>query len=441
MPSVISETDTFAATVSRPNNGELADAGSISLYETADASRDRYLYNRGLTSMLFDVKRAGFGALGNATADDAPAIQLAINAASAIGGGVVVLSPGAYKLNSGLTLYKGVSLVGVPGHTVLTINHATAHTITLSTGTYSGHPQVISGIGFEGTVANTGYVIYDAGSQVRGVKIIDCSVNYASANLQGTFFRSDGNAGSSYVLENVNARLVGAGVFVSHVVGGDLVIRGGKVALPVTAWAADAIYVGANVRARITGVRFDMTLATAGGGRVINASSSLSALVIADCIFEDAASGINPIMWITGARITTAALQFINCNNYLSLGQTAVGSVIELFPFSLATTTAASYTIPDNYKSFLLRTNSDTVIRLPNGLFPGQEFQLSVYNYNGASTIAPSLAVTPVTGNTVPTVVSLKTMTGTFLWQDRDASGSYRWIQQGLWCFNGSTIV
>lgn len=53
-----------------------------------------------------------FNAKGDGTTDDAPAIQAAINAASAAGGGTLYFPPGRYVLNASLTWASGVNAVG-----------------------------------------------------------------------------------------------------------------------------------------------------------------------------------------------------------------------------------------------------------------------------------------------------------------------------------------
>ena len=73
----------------------------------------------GFCSRVFNV-RTQYGATGNGTTNDAPAIQAAINAASNAGGGVVYLPTGTYRLdyygsapsNNILTLWSKVVLAG-----------------------------------------------------------------------------------------------------------------------------------------------------------------------------------------------------------------------------------------------------------------------------------------------------------------------------------------
>ncbi|MFE9834032.1 glycosyl hydrolase family 28-related protein [Streptomyces sp. NPDC005551] len=60
--------------------------------------------------VLYNVK--AYGAIGNGIADDTAAIQNAINAASAAGGGTVYLPTGTYKITAELTLANHITLLG-----------------------------------------------------------------------------------------------------------------------------------------------------------------------------------------------------------------------------------------------------------------------------------------------------------------------------------------
>jgi len=63
---------------------------------------------------FYDVRT--FGAVGNGSTDDTSAFLLAINRASAAGGGIVSIPAGTYLISSALSLPDGVSLEGVGWH-------------------------------------------------------------------------------------------------------------------------------------------------------------------------------------------------------------------------------------------------------------------------------------------------------------------------------------
>lgn len=65
----------------------------------------------------FNVK--DYGAVGNGTADDTTAIQSAIDAAVAAGGGQVLLDAGTYKVTSSLILGSNVSIIGCGPQSVI----------------------------------------------------------------------------------------------------------------------------------------------------------------------------------------------------------------------------------------------------------------------------------------------------------------------------------
>ena len=58
---------------------------------------------------MFDVK--GYGAVGDGVADDAAAIQHAIDTAATVGGGTVLMPAGTYRLESPLTIPAGAAVV------------------------------------------------------------------------------------------------------------------------------------------------------------------------------------------------------------------------------------------------------------------------------------------------------------------------------------------
>lgn len=61
---------------------------------------------------VYNVKSPTYGALGDGSHDDTVAIQAALNAANAAGGGVVYLPAGQYKISSALTMYNRITLRG-----------------------------------------------------------------------------------------------------------------------------------------------------------------------------------------------------------------------------------------------------------------------------------------------------------------------------------------
>lgn len=76
---------------------------------TAQAAADALKVDKD--SLVFNVK--DFGAVGDDSTDDTTAIQAALDAADAQGGGIVFFPAGAYKITDALTLGDGLNLKGV----------------------------------------------------------------------------------------------------------------------------------------------------------------------------------------------------------------------------------------------------------------------------------------------------------------------------------------
>ncbi len=67
----------------------------------------------GIATLYFNVMSAAYGATGDGVTNDVTAIQAAIDAAEAAGGGIVFFPRGTYKINSTLNVKSTVSLLGV----------------------------------------------------------------------------------------------------------------------------------------------------------------------------------------------------------------------------------------------------------------------------------------------------------------------------------------
>jgi hypothetical protein len=81
-----------------------------------DAASKSYVDANAVTAtgISINVKSAPYSAVGNGVADDSAAIQAAINAANAAGGGQVIFPAGTYKCNTGLTITGDkISLTGI----------------------------------------------------------------------------------------------------------------------------------------------------------------------------------------------------------------------------------------------------------------------------------------------------------------------------------------
>lgn len=103
-----------AADVALPASQKGAASGVATLDSSSKLTNSQ-LPTGLLTDAELGVKSvvdAAYGATGNGTTNDAAAIQAAINAAEAAGGGIVYFPPGTYRIGTRIELKSGVSLVG-----------------------------------------------------------------------------------------------------------------------------------------------------------------------------------------------------------------------------------------------------------------------------------------------------------------------------------------
>lgn len=176
----------------------------------------------------FSVK--DFGAVGDGVANDAPAIQAAIDAAVAAGGRKVLIPAGTYNLNSGIVWTGGgVSLIGDGERTTtLRCTFASGDILCIGDGTANPNDCLISDLSITSTVAKT------SGAAVRfrnGHNLKAANLRLNSNLYYG--FQFDGGAGQFlYYLENfeINSGVNG--------------IICGAVGFPQDIWVSDGIIAG-----------------------------------------------------------------------------------------------------------------------------------------------------------------------------------------------------
>lgn len=189
----LTEVSTFDANVTVPQPGDLRKAASVVLFAQQLADRTRYLLNR-TRGGFFDVSRSPYSAVGNGVADDTSALQDAIDDAAAANGGDVFLSA-LHRTTAALIIPPGVNLVGVPGgKSSIAIDHATAKTLSFTSGTNAAQYSVVSGIYFSALQDNSGAVIYNDGATVAKVLVENCSFG-GSSHSKGIALDFNGNSG------------------------------------------------------------------------------------------------------------------------------------------------------------------------------------------------------------------------------------------------------
>ena len=130
--------------------------------------------------IFYNVQAPAYGAKGDGSTDDTTAIQAAINAAQAAGGGIV-LFPGtttatSYRITSTLSLPEKVHLWGLGVQASgIAMDSPTASIITCTNVT--GLTQEIRGILFFFAQASTGQILTNTNvGTVRSIKMVDCEM-------------------------------------------------------------------------------------------------------------------------------------------------------------------------------------------------------------------------------------------------------------------------
>lgn len=148
-----------------------------------------------------------FGAVADGTTDDAPALQLALDAAETIGGGAVLIPAGSYGigLNASLSVASGVSVIGDgPGATTLIVQRDT----DVATFDLDGVTDVmIAGLTiYCGTVRAAGPVKTSVGVAMDGAENVTLERIAVTGLFRGFAIGIDGGSNNSNVtLRNCRA--------------------------------------------------------------------------------------------------------------------------------------------------------------------------------------------------------------------------------------------
>jgi hypothetical protein len=448
MPTVIAESDSFAATMQRPNNGELADAGSLLTPLQVAANSRRYLYNR-TRGGLFDVVRAPYNADPTGGVSSQAAFDAAIGAAAAAGGDVIIGTAGTY-LYTGLSVPQGVNIYAVPG-VYLAMNHATANAVVF-TDPNDGPPSVICGIRFIGNVVNTGTGVVN-NADARGI-FERCTWNGfasgggASNNLQGKI-ASLNSADSKLLFIDCDIKVVGNVRGIDVTLGYAGLVRG-SLTMPQS-YSQALLYAASGGDADMSRVKVDCSAHSVG---TASAFAAIARGRMLGCkVNGQVAIATTGFLWEEGARVVAKGNDWDMSAFFNPYGPNLAGvdSHVDLLP-ALAINTGAVTAIDSSvvgsraYASVLVRNGATapTTIDLLPGIVPGQIKHFTYFN-DTISAMTVSFVGTPLTAQALPgsgTLGAGNTLSGTFAWENRDvgSSLSYRWVQKGTWGV-GLTLV
>ena len=127
-----------------------------------------------------------YGAAGNGTTDDTTAIQAAITACNAAGGGIVWLPEGTYRTTSVLTVSDKVSLAGAGAHcTTINCDHASNNLLTYS-GSSTARWQELAGLRLKYAQTSSGVHVTVASGTLLRISGCDIGTDTQSVAAIGT---------------------------------------------------------------------------------------------------------------------------------------------------------------------------------------------------------------------------------------------------------------
>lgn len=409
----------------------LTSFGTYDWYVDVDGVRKTVKSLAVLYSVFFVVTDPTYGATGDGTTNDRPAIQAAIDAASAAGGGIVYFPAGTYLITSTLNVPADVWLLGAGQGSAIRVDHATNSAVTF-TGLRGRMESLL--VASKGGVAHTGTLVNQSLASST-VELFRCGIG--STDTAGTL------VGQADVLAVLHAHrclfLMGTGaVAASRVVSGNM--TSGRVMLE----ACDIVFSTATFNTGGThalvqaatvdvhGCYFNVEAVTPSATEIkLIRSVANGALSVTGCVFTGCVSGAGTmyaIAYSTGASATgsvSAAGNVFGANvvayEYATSAATGAKQPHAFQPYGGQQSVTVPDTTPggttdldtDNYQYFYVMLPSsliDTavVLQLAEPRFPGQKATVLVkclvvaggisveIESDGAGTYVVATTVTPL---------------------------------------------
>lgn len=273
---------------------------------------------------IFSVK--DFGATGNGSTDDSSAIQAAINAAGAAGGGTVYLPPGTYILGSGISwTYSGIHLVGAGQYsTIIKSNFATGNVISVGSSSTNPSSCSIERMSFRTSVNRS------SGAGILLTQTYNCLIEYVTFDNDSPAYgyidiQIDGYTNNFInILRNVNLR--GTGAYAGLVIGAN-----GSIVQDV--WLLDSVIGGHTygiICYNVSGFYLNNVDCLQNGNDFLSypaAGQTVKGLYMQDALF-DSATGTGMQIYTNGGTCTIWVM--VNCQtNYCGSNSSHCGIEID----------------------------------------------------------------------------------------------------------------
>jgi hypothetical protein len=334
--------------------------------------------------LVFNVK--AFGAVGNGVANDTNAINAAIAAAIAAGGGLVYFPPGTYRTTGGHVVDGRVSLLGAgPGATTIVLdNPAAVFAFHLALSPSVNRFHVIRDFAVSGSTLAPGAAIFD-------IPAAGCCSIFYNLHLDGA------NFGSQIIDLSASS--------VTEILCGNCIFRAATAARAISVAGSSAVK-----RIALRDCKFITPAAFTSLGVVRSAS-----LDVQNCIFDNSltTSGTYSCLETSGTPVpawSIAGCQFLNpggggatvtAMNWASYGATA--SVTESDNVFGSNVTAYFYTVPSSRGAQIhLRSRELRSIFITDNsvspALPVDQYGMVVFSSNSAAPVVFQAAKLPPDG-------------------------------------------
>lgn len=380
------------------------------------------------TGLVFNVKSPVYGAVGDGVVNDQAAIQAALAAAVAAGGGIVYFPAGTYLISSAIDWDRRVSIVGAgPAITSITTSSATnARIITWTSGAASTEQLLVSGLSFKSTVSNSGTqvlttvqcnIVFDrcnfnasSTSVGIGVDIASLSSEVSFRNCifkaNGTTYTAVGNGGTTTTLKfHQCAFLTTAGAF-----GGALYRH--------------------SCQSVVTDCTFDLSSVSSAGTNYGIEATSATGLTVTGCQFKSNLQNFTAcVSMVAGAVVTVDQCLFGNNTPYLLTGSVLASSSKLQFFGDVNIASSVAPVIPDAVLVAMMEsTTTVPTWTMPEIFFPGQVLHVIVRNNSGGGWATMNFSgIVAVGGVTIPALTDTSSGYVMFIAADLTSPGTYGW--------------
>lgn len=374
-----------------------------------------------LAGLVFNVKNPIYGAVGDGVTNDQAAIQAALAAAVAAGGGTVFFPKGTYLISTAIEWSHLVGMLGIGGGlSVITTNSAVnARMITLTSGTGGSQPTTISGMTFAATVANSGEQLYTSGSTVVNLLVTNCWFGSTSTCIgRKTWINA---AGSRVVFQDCRWSVNDASLY-PVTTGSDVYASYYRCFFITTGTTAPSDLLRVQGTCDVVhGCVFDNTSVSSAGTYAGIQQANTGGLYVAGCTFRSNAQVFDSCIDLTGGHVTCHGNNFGGqaASTWYDLGTNlSAGSCLQGSMSTSTNTTTPSIPLGAVHHQHTSNTTVPT-FTMPIGPYIGAPLVLVLTNNSGAgwvSVVFSGASVQRVTTLPATDVPNAATVACTFYW-------------------------